>query len=891
MTKQEVFQWLQIQETKDIQVIQEAYKEQLKNYHPEECPEEFMQLREALQLAIQFATSQEEPQISDAGEAFSDKILQLYLHYADRNNPQKWAELLRDPIVDDFDYAEEIRALTLTFFEEFGNFICNEVIAVIDEKYHFEEYVDELEDIVDYDFLDYLIGKKNGEIQDFDYASLHGYPEYDKTNQIDDFIGGLLSLMAMDYEEIQDSHIQNLADTGMQHPWFDLLQVVVRGAQGVASAQELYIEIEKWEEIPEEIGEASNFRLACLVNTLRYQFFDIQEQVSDAFYFIEQVASVSKNAYVLRNLEKCGQQVYQTIENPLENENTLVLFFHGIKCGFGVEKLCQWMELHRDEIPETEEFWVPRATYASMCEMEKNQNNREKTPLENLRRKSYYGKEMIWAITPYYEENTSVLGKLFDIHYERFHEICEGSSADAEKCIKYGDLMLDMEENAYNAELVDNMYTVFIMSGEYDRAWEMCNRKKTLLQVMQVRCEETGDPMLKEDFGRQALLLYWNYAMVYVLHRKKPTDDYLEKCYFEEANKMIGKMEEVSIDYENYYGLPVVWGEYLLTCEKKEELYWLKGHLLENKKILDTVCKKKAPASYREMLESWYECMIKICCKLKKYREARTYFDAQAQKLGVLQADVSDDELVRNYEEVINTLKYLVYAPKMFSKEEPMHYVTRVLQCIDRKTASLNNKKDVDKMMELLTNVGHYGLAISCDYSWFYELHNRELVIKHLHTMSGDNKRYYYGNLMNLCFFLGKQEEKRENAKKYLEVITELDTYCPKENVSLQEVVDQNLVVASRYSIVRLIEAYLYMDELELAETYLNRVGETKMCSYCKKHGCLEKLTCLGVWHLLKQDYEKAEEYFHLANQTEWDEHEEVAERNLLYMKMAQMVK
>ena len=71
-----IWDWLEIEATKDKRLIKRAYAEQSKKYHPEDAPEEATQLRNAYKTALAYAESDTEKQSfpHDAQEDISEEV-------------------------------------------------------------------------------------------------------------------------------------------------------------------------------------------------------------------------------------------------------------------------------------------------------------------------------------------------------------------------------------------------------------------------------------------------------------------------------------------------------------------------------------------------------------------------------------------------------------------------------------------------------------------------------------------------------------------------------------------------------------------------------------------------------------------------------------------------
>ena len=104
MEKQLMFHILGIEETKDEQVIRDAYRAVLRTVNPEDDPDGFKRLREAYEGAINLARRSEENEEKEKTEIdlWVDRVDEIYQDIVTRCDEEEWKEDLRDIDGDEF---------------------------------------------------------------------------------------------------------------------------------------------------------------------------------------------------------------------------------------------------------------------------------------------------------------------------------------------------------------------------------------------------------------------------------------------------------------------------------------------------------------------------------------------------------------------------------------------------------------------------------------------------------------------------------------------------------------------------------------------------------------------------------------------------------------------
>ena len=109
-----IWKILEIQETKNEEIIKDAYREKLHSVNPEDDQEGFMELRRAYEEAMQYAQADENDKMQNPDENASpfvgkknevdlwiDKVDMVYQNVKTRIDESRWNALLKDSVCDD----------------------------------------------------------------------------------------------------------------------------------------------------------------------------------------------------------------------------------------------------------------------------------------------------------------------------------------------------------------------------------------------------------------------------------------------------------------------------------------------------------------------------------------------------------------------------------------------------------------------------------------------------------------------------------------------------------------------------------------------------------------------------------------------------------------------
>lgn len=161
-----IWKILEIEETKDEEVIKQAYREKLRFVNPEDDQEGFMELRQAYEEALAFAnrTETEEDAVDEEPEfkgkkndvdLWIDKVDVIYQDVKTRIDELKWKELLKDSVCDNLDTELEAGEKLLAYFMSHANMPQN-IWQVVDKRFGYMENMEQLKEKFPENYLEYV---------------------------------------------------------------------------------------------------------------------------------------------------------------------------------------------------------------------------------------------------------------------------------------------------------------------------------------------------------------------------------------------------------------------------------------------------------------------------------------------------------------------------------------------------------------------------------------------------------------------------------------------------------------------------------------------------------------------------------------------------------------
>lgn len=340
-----IFAILGIQETKDKEIIQDAYREKLVDNNPEDHPEAFMRLRQAYEMALAYADSGDEENEEDDDDTpvgiWMSKVKKVYNNIGMRRDTETWKQLLSDDVCIELESCEDAkRKLFLYLMENFR--LPVNVYKILNEKFGMEENENEMKEFLPVGFVDYMIEQIHcPEERDFAYEWLEG-PE---GANFDFFIQNLMQIdetMNEDLIQAQDV-IEAMKATNITHPYLPAYESLLLAKSGfeedalllarevieqnpesfrvlVVASEAIYLAGEKEEAIA-NFNKAKENDSSCYVTEKYMAIYELERE-----NFIEAIANCTqamqfRNDETIRELsEEIDRRYLLRMKDKIEND-------------------------------------------------------------------------------------------------------------------------------------------------------------------------------------------------------------------------------------------------------------------------------------------------------------------------------------------------------------------------------------------------------------------------------------------------------------------------------------------------------------------------------------------------------------------------------------------
>ncbi|MBQ3793575.1 MAG: hypothetical protein II798_04635, partial [Lachnospiraceae bacterium] len=212
---------------------------------------------------------------------------------------------------------------------------------------------EELGELLDPEFIQYIMLKKEGQIVEFfDYDALTGYPERDVDNVIDNYISAIKHLCQQG-TNLTGEFLEQLKNTGLQHPLFDFLcrcyLVETEQADGAL--------VDATDAEAKHYVEAQIPQLGYRAYKVMALIAEKKNEIRDAFYFARMAAYPTETPDILEMESKYGGLLSAELKELSEmDENTVMVFLLACYMSGQYNRALVWLKKHPDQALDTSEF-------------------------------------------------------------------------------------------------------------------------------------------------------------------------------------------------------------------------------------------------------------------------------------------------------------------------------------------------------------------------------------------------------------------------------------------------------------------------------------------------------------------------------------------------------
>lgn len=381
-----IWKVLDIEETKDKNVIRDAYRKKLVLVNPEEDQQGFMELRRAYEQAMAAADRTEEengPGVIEKEEGqntpiglWIKSVDALYQDIRLRGNVEKWKELLEQDICFSLETKTEVRDELLKYLMS-HNYLPQEIWKLLDDRFLLREYREELYEKFPADYID------QGVIQNIEYKEFIEiqYTESIGGRDYDQFYSKcyeLYHLLVEGNTEEAEQKFSQLEELKIYHPYVDVLRIrYLLMKEEIEEAEEL-IGIIK-EKLPEDIqvlrAEADTYLVKKEYDKAKAAYKNILKlfpdhynakvalgdicielkEYKEAKEYYDEAYDIHKNDYLGQEILNCAEKLekiyYQRWEeNPHDLENAIEL----ARAYYQQSKFKQSLKILLDMVPDEE---------------------------------------------------------------------------------------------------------------------------------------------------------------------------------------------------------------------------------------------------------------------------------------------------------------------------------------------------------------------------------------------------------------------------------------------------------------------------------------------------------------------------------------------------------
>lgn len=348
MEQIEIFQVLEIEPTKDENLIKNAYRQKLAITNPEDNPEGFKRLRTAFEEACRLARQPEETEESRETDTspsglWVEKAAGIYGNIENRQSVEQWKELFEEDIFLSLEEEENCRLKFLRFLMDHYK-LPTEVWKLLDGKLNIVQDAARLREHFPVDFISFIVNRcERGE--DVDFGQFEGAPDapYDLFLQ---YYEQCYRALEAGEEEKAAEYLKNADDLHIFHPVIEICRAGLREKQGraqeaVSLLKEMKDRFPKdtmvcyncaefmWRNGQKEEAAAAYEELKeendshYMANVRLTEWYYEQKRYQDAKKCAEKVISLGSDDQFMELLKKVNYEIEKELEKKYRSEHDL----------------------------------------------------------------------------------------------------------------------------------------------------------------------------------------------------------------------------------------------------------------------------------------------------------------------------------------------------------------------------------------------------------------------------------------------------------------------------------------------------------------------------------------------------------------------------------------
>jgi tetratricopeptide (TPR) repeat protein len=218
MITSSIFNFLEIEETRDENVIKDAYRKKLIAVNPEDNPEGFVQLREAYEEALRLAKEGDSPEwaIDTPVGKWTQQIDDIYSHFDRRKDIACWEKLFDNSFFRNLDTEDEAKRALLSYLTR-HYYLPQAIWRLIEDKCEIELRMDEYTESFPREFLRFIIDNRTVAIS-IPLELFVGGPDSDYDSYIQKYFN-LLNIISAEDSSGATKLFDELEHADISHPY------------------------------------------------------------------------------------------------------------------------------------------------------------------------------------------------------------------------------------------------------------------------------------------------------------------------------------------------------------------------------------------------------------------------------------------------------------------------------------------------------------------------------------------------------------------------------------------------------------------------------------------------------------------------------------------------